>query len=257
MFNLFSGKVSSVFSLAFQGISKALGFITKSVITVVDEIVEVVSTISAPIVDKLVGLPVIGNTIASVTDTANNLLDNLSQTVHGTADHLLNGQLETGVTHLLGQVTPTLGGVVQDASHVVDNLLDVIAPVTQQLSQVPVLGNLIQAADQSLNNLTGLVDETGAYVAGVNPVDLLSSTLQNPIASVGGIVQDVSSTLDALLDDIAPLTTTLGEIPVAGGAVTLVGETVNTVNTGIFDLGSHLAAVNPLPLELNAPLPFV
>ena len=257
MFNLFSGKYNGALSLALQGISQAVGFITKVIIAAVDHTVEAFSSISTPLTDKITAIPIIGETLNSVVETVNHVVGGVSNTVNDLADDLLAGNLEQGVDRLLDNATTLVGHTVNDASDVLDNVLDLISPVTAQLSQVPVLGPIVHAADQALNNLSGLVDETGDYVGAIDPVALVSSTLQNPVAGVGGVVQDVSSTLDALLGDIAPITTTLEAIPVAGGAVTLVGETVTAINNGLYGLGTQLTTVNPLNLELTNPFPFV
>ena len=60
-------KFNGVFTLAVQGISKAVGFLTKAVITLVDEVVETVSTLTAPLTDALTQLPVVGDTLKNCT----------------------------------------------------------------------------------------------------------------------------------------------------------------------------------------------
>ena len=83
-------------------------------------------------------------------------------------------------------------------------------------------------------------------LAAINPVELINNTLENPVASVGGVIQDVSGTLDALLNDLVPVTDVATSLPVAGTVVGLVGETVSTVNQGLYELGAQLGQVNSL-----------
>ena len=93
MFSLFTGKISSVFSLAFQGISKALGFVLETVTTVVDTVVETVGAITSPVTEALTNLPLVGDTIQSVVDLESNLLGNVSHGLHAVADQLSQGDL--------------------------------------------------------------------------------------------------------------------------------------------------------------------
>lgn len=60
MFGLFTGKISGVLSLVFQGISKAVGLIIETVSNVIDTVVETVSTLATPITEQLTQLPVVG-----------------------------------------------------------------------------------------------------------------------------------------------------------------------------------------------------
>lgn len=144
-----------------------------------------------------------------------------------------------GTTDLLGQ---GLGGV----SDILDSVLAATAPLTAPLANLPILGDVVTAIGQTGSNLSGLVDETGQYVAAINPLELINNTLENPVASVGGVIQDVSGTLDALLNDLVPVTDVATSLPVAGTVVGLVGETVSTVNQGLYKLGAQLGQVNSL-----------
>ena len=51
---------------------------------------------------------------------------------------------------------------------------------------------------------------------------------------------------DALLNDLVPVTDVATSLPVAGTVVGLVGETVSTVNQGLYELGVQLGQVNSL-----------
>ncbi len=254
MFSLFSGKISGVFTLIAQGISKVVGLITKAVITVVDEVVETLSELTAPLTEKLTALPVLGDTVSTVLDVTTGLLGDVSQGVHAISDKLIAGDLIGGVDTALNGTTDLVGSTLNGVSDILDSVLTTTAPLTTPLTQLPVLGDVIGAVGQTASNLSGLVAETGDYVAGIQPLDLVGDLLNNPVASVGGVVQDVSGTLDALLDDLAPITDTAAALPLVGGVVSTVGSTLGAVNDGLYDLGSQLTQVKPLDLDLNISL---
>ena len=252
MANLFSdSKFNGVFTLAVQGISKAVGLLTKAVITLIDEVVETVSTLTAPLTDALTQLPVVGDTLETVLDASTGLLAGASQGVHAVTDQLIQGDLLGGIDTLLNGTTDLVGQTLGGVSDILDSVLDTTAPLTAPLVSLPVVGDVVAAVGQATSNLSGLVAETGDYVAGIQPLDLINDLLNNPVASVGGVIQDVSSTVDALLDDLAPITDTAADLPVIGGVVATVGSTVGVVNEGLYDLGTQLGKVSPLDLELN------
>lgn len=114
------------------------------------------------------------------------------------------------------------------------------------------LGGLLDAVGETTGNLTGLLAETGGYVASIDPTKLLTAVLNAPLTSVGGVVQDVSGTLDALLDDIAPITSIATELPVVGDLVQVVGESTTVLNHGLYDVGSLLQSVNSDLLQTTA-----
>ncbi|GAA5557921.1 hypothetical protein Asch01_02670 [Acinetobacter schindleri] len=241
------GKFNGVFTLAVQGISKAVGFLTKAVITLVDEVVETVSTLTAPLTDALTQLPVVGDTLKTVLDTSTGLLADVSQGVHAVSDQLLQGDLSGGIDTLLNGTTDLVGQTLDGVSDILDSVLDTTAP----LLSLPVIGDVVASVGQTTSNLSGLISETGNYVAGIQPLDLVNDVLSNPVASVGGVLQDVSGTIDALLDDLAPITDTAADLPVIGSIVTTVGATAGAVNDSLYDLGTQLGKVGPLDLELQ------
>lgn len=245
------GKFNGVFTLAVQGISKAVGFLTKAVITLVDEVVETVSTLTAPLTNALTQLPVVGDTLKTVLDTSTGLLADVSQGVHAVSDQLLQGDLAGGIDTLLNGTTDLVGQTLDGVSDILDSVLDTTAPLTAPLLSLPVIGDVVASVGQTTSNLSGLISETGDYVAGIQPLDLVNDVLSNPVASVGGVLQDVSGTVDALLDDLAPITDTAADLPVIGSIVTTVGATAGAVNDGLYDLGTQLGKVGPLDLELQ------
>lgn len=249
MTSLLSGsKFNGVFTLAVQGISKAVGFLTKAVITLIDEMVETVSILTAPLTDALTQLPVVGDTLETVLDTSTGLLADVSQGVHAVSDQLLQGDLPSGIDIFLNGTTDLVGQTLDGVSDILDSVLDTTAPLTAPLVSLPVIGDVGETA----SNLSGLVAETGDYVAGIQPLDLVNDTLNNPVASVGGVLQDISGTVDALLDDLAPTTDTATDLPAIGSIVTTVGAIAGAVNTGLYDLGAQLGKVSPLDLELQS-----
>lgn len=246
------GKFNGVFTLAVQGISKAVGFLTKAVITLVDEVVETVNTLTAPLTDALTQLPVVGDTLKTVLDTNTGLLADVSQGVHAVSDQLLQGDLSGGIDTLLNGTTDLVGQTLDGVSDILDSVLDTTAPLTAPLISLPVIGDVVTTVGETASNLSGLVAETGDYVAGIQPLDLVNDTLNNPVASVGGALQDISGTVDALLDDLAPITDTAADLPAIGSIVKTVGATAGALNAGLYDLGAQLGKVSPLDLELQS-----
>lgn len=246
MFSLLSEKISGVLSLALQGITTALGVLTKTVITVVDEVVSTVSDLTAPLSAQLGALPVVGDLLSTVLNVSTGLVSGVSAGVHAISDQWIAGDLACGVNTALNGTTDLLGQGLGGVSDILDSVLAATAPLTAPLANLPILGDVVTAIGQTGSNLSGLVDETGQYVAAINPLELINNTLENPVASVGGVIQDVSGTLDALLNDLVPVTDVATSLPVAGAVVGLVGETVSTVNQGLYELGAQLGQVNSL-----------
>ncbi|WP_180178289.1 hypothetical protein [Acinetobacter sp. YH01005] len=252
MLNLFTGKISGVLSLTLQGISKAVGLVLNTVLDTVDSVLETVSSLTAPLTDALTELPLIGGTIEKVLAVENQLVGTLGDGLHAVADQLATGDLLCGVQTALNGVTGVVGQTVTEVAGLVDHIGGVAAPITDVLSDLPLLGGLLDAVGETTGNLTGLLAETGDYVASIDPTELLTSVLNDPLASVGGVVQDVSGTLDALLDDIAPITSIATELPVVGDLVQVVGESTTALNQGLYDVGSLLQSVNIDLLQTTA-----
>ena len=257
MSTLFTGgKISGIFTLAFQGITKAVGLLTKAVITVIDQVVDIVTDITAPLTDALMQLPIVGETIGTVLNIGTGLVAELSNGVHAISDEFIAGDLLGGVSTALNGTTSLLGQSLNGVSDILDNVLATTAPITSPLTNLPILGDVVSAVGQTSSNLNGLIAETGDYISSIQPIDLVTSVLNNPVASVGGVIQDVSGTLDSLLDDLAPVTTTVSTLPVIGDIITTVGTVVGSANHGLYDLGTQLNQSNAFELELNLPLQF-
>lgn len=252
MLNLFTGKISGVLSLTLQGISKAVGLVLNTVLDTVDSVLETVSSLTAPLTDALTELPLIGGTIEKVLTVENQLVGTLGEGLHAVADQLATGDLLGGVQTTLNGVTGVVGQTVTEVAGLVDHLSGVATPITDALSDLPLLGDLLDAVGETTGNLTDLLAETGDYVTSIDPTELLTSVLNDPLASVGGVVQDVSGTLDALLDDIAPITSIATELPVVGDLVQVVGESTTALNQGLYDVGSLFQYVNSDLLQTTA-----
>jgi tetrahydromethanopterin S-methyltransferase subunit B len=157
---------------------------------------------------------------------------------------------------MLNNVTHLAGNALNDVSKVADTVVDLVSPALNHLGHIPVIGDVVLAAGKSISNISGLIDETGDYVTSIQPVELVNDLLQNPLATVGGVVQDVSGTVDALLNDISPLTGTLSTLPIAGGVVAVAGGTVDAVNHGLDTIGAQLTTLPPLNLSLDISLSY-
>ena len=255
MFSLFTGKISGVFSLALQGISKALGFVIETVTSVVDTVVETVGTLTSPLTDTLTSLPLVGGTVESVLDLKSNLVGNLSEGLHSVASDLSEGDLLGGVNTALNSVTATLGETIADGANILSNVIDVTTPVTGLLSELPGLGDILNAAGETTSNLIGFVEETGDYVASIHPTDLVNGLLSDPTGSVGGVIQDASGSLENLLNDLVPITDVVSTLPVVGDAVTVAGQLAGSITDGLYDVGSLLGQVDLLdPFQSNGSL---
>lgn len=252
MFSLFTGKISAVFSLALQGISKAIGFIVETVTDILDTVVETISAITSPITDALTELPLIGDTVKSVLTLESNLVSNLSDGLHQVADQLLQGALIDGVTTAVNQITPLVGQAVKDVVDVVDNVVGLADPVTDLLSHLPVVGDVVTAVGETTDNLLGFVAETGQYVADTEVTALVGELLTDPAATLGGVIQDVSGSLANVLEDLSPLTDAANDLPVVGDVVVKVGDLAQQVPEALYDVGTQISQIDLLnPLQNN------
>lgn len=260
MFNLFIGKISNVFTLAFQGLTKAVGSIVEIATTAVDKVVELVTEITTPATDILKNLPIIGEPIDSLLTTTNNLLDNVSDTLHFASDQLSTGDLLSATTNIAGNVLDTttdlIGQTLTDISTVVEDVANLTSPISGSLlGDLPLLGDLLSGVGETADNLSGFVAETGEYVADIAPGALIADLIFNPTESIGGVLQDISGTVDSLLDDLVPVTNVIEELPVVGTIVEVVGSVPGGITDGLYDLGTLIGHVDLLdPLQLNGSL---
>lgn len=246
MLSLFSGKISSVFTLAFQGIAKVVGFVLETLTSVVDTVVETVNTLTAPLTETLTKLPLVGDTIHSILDLESNLVGNLSEGLHAVASDFSEGDLLGGLNTALNGVTATVGETLGDTSDLLGNVVGLTAPVSGLLGSIPGLEGIIDAAGETTNNLLGFVEETGEYVAGIQPLALVNGLLSDPTASIGGVLQDTSVTLDNLLNDLVPMTDVVTALPVVGEVVHVTGSVLGSVTDGLYDVGTLLGQVDLL-----------
>lgn len=246
MFSLFTGKISSVLSLAFQGLSKLVGWVIETASDVIDTVVETVGSITTPLTEQLTQLPVVGGTVEAVLDLQSNLVGQLSDGLDAIAHDLSQGDLLGGVSTALNGLTSTAGQAIEHTAGVVEQLVALSSPITGLISDLPGLGDVLDAADQTTSYLIGFVEEIGQYVGSINPTELVSGLLSDPAGSVGGVVQDASATLENLLNDLVPVTDWASELPVVGDVVTQVGETANTINQAIYDVGTQISQIDLL-----------
>lgn len=246
MFKLFTGKVSSVFTTLFQGISKVVGSIVETIATTVDVVSEIVTTISAPIVEKLTALPLVGDLITTTNNFVGDATSTISDSLHGTADQFINNNIAGGVQTLLDGATTLVGDTLDHVTDLVDGATQALSPITTPLTNAPVLGPILGNVLETADNLVGFVDETASYVSGIDATNLLSN-LTNPIATVGGIVSDVSGSLDDLLDDLAPAVGIVEQVPVLGHVVEHVADGLGYVPDALSYLGGHLQQAPSIP----------
>lgn len=253
MFSLFTGKINGVFSLALQGIAKVVGFVLDTVTSVVDTVVETVSTLTAPVTDTLSKLPLVGDTIHSILDLESNLVGNLSDGLHAVASDFSEGNLLGSLNTALNGVTATIGQTLEDTTDSLGHIVGLTTPVTDLLGGIPGLEGILHATGETTNNLLGFVQETGDYVASIQPLDLVNGLLSDPTGSVGSVIQDTSVMLDNLLNDLAPITDAVATLPVVGDVVTVAGPLLGSLTDGLYDVGALLGQVDLLdPLQSNS-----
>lgn len=255
MFTQFLGKISGVFNLAFQGISKVLGFVVDTVATVVDTVVETVSSLTQPVNDQLSELPIVGDAVDSILNLESNLVNNLTGGLHAVADDLLDGNLIGGVETALNGVTATVGETLTDVSTVLGDVVELATPVTDLIATVPSLAPILESVGDTTSNIIGFVAETGEYVSDIQPLELITDLLDQPTATIGATLQDVSGTLDNLLNDLAPITASAAQLPVVGELVATAGVVSSALTQGLYDAGQLIASIDLLdPLNTLNPI---
>lgn len=240
MFSLFGGKLSSVFTMIHQGISKVIGTIVEKVADVVDTVTEIASSIVQPLTETLTDLPLLGGVVGSANDFLTDTVSNISGTLHTAADQFIASNLAGGAQTLLDGATSLVGDTANGLRDLLADTTDALSPITDQLNQIPVIGNVLEAVTDTTGNLLGFVGETADYVSGIEPVPLLGDLLNNPVAAIGGVVEDLSGSLDNLLDDIAPVTDLVGNVPVVGQIVDKVVDGADLIPDALFVAGGYL-----------------
>lgn len=256
MLSLFTGKISGVLSLALQGITQTVGLLLDTVLDTVDTVLASITELTAPLTAALTQLPVVGDSIELVLDTTNDLIDTVGSGLHAVADQFLQGDLLGGVDTALNGVTTVAGQVLNDVADLLDHTVDLTAPVTHLLSDLPLISDVLDAVGTTTGNLIDTVAETGDYVAGIQPLDLVENLLNDPLATVGSTLQDGAGTIDALLDDLVPVTDLASGLPIVGDVITLIGESTTNLTQGIYDLGSAVSQIN-LQDPLNTAMSYV
>ena len=245
MFKLFTDKISSVFTTAFQGLTKLVGSIVDTVITTVDFVVDSLSEALSPVTETLTKLPVLGETIESTLTLVDHLVTNTSETVHTIADELQEGHLLAATQAIfrgtIDNATDIVGQVLVDASGTVQDIANLTSPLTHSpLGELPIIGEVLNAIGETANNLTGLIAETGVYTSDTALSQLGADLILDPIGTVGGVLQDVSGIIDNLVSDIAPITDLTNNIPVAGTVVDTVEDISKLLTDGLYTSGALL-----------------
>lgn len=244
MFKLFTGKLSSIFTTVYQGLSQAVGDTLTYVAGIVDIATSTIEEITSPITDELAQLPIIGSSLESTLDTVNNAISDATDTIQNVGSNLSEGNLPGAVDYLLDQATGLVGGSLNDVSEIIGEIGDIVDPITgQPLADLPILGNILTATGTTVDNASGLVNEIGDYIDAIDPVDLLSQLENAPLATVGGLVQDVSGILDNILDDVSPITDLTSDLPVVGHVVDGLGYIAQHTINGLGFLGEHISQI--------------
>ena len=134
--------------------------------------------------------------------------------------------------------------MIGNVAGLADTALDLAAPLLDPLANVPVLGGLLDAVTDTAGNLVGFVGETADTVSNLDPLELIGNVLDNPLGAVGSTVQDVSGTVDALLEDLAPITNAVESLPLVGGVAAVAGDAAAALNQGLYDAGTVLQSIN-------------
>ena len=205
MFNLFTGKISGVLTLALQGISKLAGEVLNLTLSIVDTVVETVNDLTAPLTKTLVNLPVIGETLTNVFDVKNNLVNTLGENLHTVADQLSEGNLTKAIETGVNGLTQLTGQIVGDVANLLDYKIDL--PLVESLP----LSNILDAVNETNDNIVDSVKNIGSYISDIHPTELLTNAITDPSNTLINVIKDVSTTVDDLLDNFAPITNALHE----------------------------------------------
>lgn len=184
----------------------------------------------------------VGSVIESTVTTAGNLVADTTTTLNQVGQHVAAGDISGAVDQLLDHATDLVGGTLNHASDIITDVGNLVDPITgHPLSDVPILGDVLNAAGVTVGNASGLVDELGDYVAGIDPLDTLGQLASDPFATVGGVVQDVSGILDNILEDIAPVTDLVSNVPIVGHVADGLGYVAQHTIDGLGFLGGHIS----------------
>ena len=216
MFSLFTSKINGALTLAQQHLSQGLGKTFEAAASALDATHRGLTSLSKPLVDHLTDLPVVGNIVESVKDFKDNQVGNAIESLHSISDAYESTNLAGGTAVLLKEKTTFLGNTINELVDLTQDKIDALAPVTDKLSTLPIIGQLIDVAEQTNENLLGFATDKADEILDFDPVTWIGATLNNPIASLGDTLISKAEDLDALLDDLSPVSDLVAQIPVVG-----------------------------------------
>lgn len=258
MFSLFSGKLSSVLTTAFQGLTSAVGKIVDAVVTAAETITDVVvETVVTPTVEALHHVPVLGDVVGSVTGLVGSTTDNLFGTLHNTANNIESGNLATTLGGLATDTSNLLGSLAVDTASTLDHVSTTLINAAQDF---PIIGEVVETAStlvsSAANNLVGTVHHLSENLQSGDVVGAVKDLLSDATFVAGNLVTDTTFVVDELLDSTSLITNTLAQVPVLGGVLNGVVASVDNVVDTVGGVGQYVADVNPVDLVsdlLHAP----
>jgi len=131
--------------------------------------------LTSPVTDLLGDVPVLGGLLDVAGETAGNLIGLVGET----GEYVSSINPVDLVGSLLADPLGTAGGALQDVSGTVDALLDDLAPLTDTVSGLPVVGDIVAVAGDLTAGLNQGIYDFGAALKS-NTLDLLDT----PVAYV-------------------------------------------------------------------------
>lgn len=157
------------------GLSTALSGLTSTVgqtITDTADVVEQVANLTSPVTGLISDLPGLGGILNVANQTTSNLIGFVAET----GQYVGSINPTELVSGLLSDPTGSIGGVVQDASGTLENLLNDLVPVTNLVSELPVIGDVLSQIGQTAHNINQSIYDLGTQIS---QIDLLNPLNQS------------------------------------------------------------------------------
>ena len=179
--------------------------------------------------------------------------------------NLFTGKISGVLSLTLQGISKAVGLVLNSVLDTVDSVLETVnsltAPLTDALTELPLIGGTIEKVLAVENQLVDTLDEglhavadqlaTGDLLGGVQ------TTLNGVTGVVGQTVKEVAGLIDHIAGVAAPITDSLADVPVLGGILNAVGETTENLTGLLAETGDYVASIDPTELltsVLNDPL---
>ena len=153
-----------------------------------------------------------------------------------------------GITQILGDTISYTAGLVDT---VATTAATVVAPMTDLLTQTPVIGSAIESTLTTTGNLltgaTSTLNSVGQHVAAGDITGAVDQLLDHATGVVGGALNDASglvADVGSLVDPISGQP--LSGVPILGDVLSAAGVTLDNASGLVNELGDYVAAIDPL-----------